>query len=90
MVKSHQIKSNYRVPRKNKEDTYGAPPGFSRTVLATKMCTSSNWHSVYIIILWAVETKQLNQKFELKTTKQLFQRTLFHSILNDLAYRRSQ
>jgi hypothetical protein len=50
MFKSHLIKSNHRVLRKNEVDTYGAPvfaSDYSTTVLATKMCTNSNEHSMY-------------------------------------------
>ncbi len=47
-----------RVLRKNKVDTYGAPifaPDYSSaTVLAAKMCTKSNDHSIFILFLsWA-------------------------------------
>ncbi len=55
MFKSLQIKSNYRVPRKNKVGTYGAPvwtPDYSTTVLKAKMCFNSNEHSMYIKFLW--------------------------------------
>ena len=54
MLKSHTIKSNHRVLRKNKVDTYGAPvfaPDYSTTVLAA-MFTYSNEHSMYIRFLW--------------------------------------
>jgi hypothetical protein len=37
MFKSILIKSNHRVPRKNKVDTNRAPD-YSATVLAAKMC----------------------------------------------------
>ncbi len=40
MFKSHQIKSDHRVLRKNKVDTYGAPvfaPEYRATGLAAKM-----------------------------------------------------
>ncbi len=53
-VKSHLIKSNHRDPRK-KVDTCGAlviAPYYSATVLAAKMCTNSNGHSMYIRFLW--------------------------------------
>jgi hypothetical protein len=54
MFKSHLIKSNHRVLRKNEVDTYGAPvfaPDYSTTVLATKICTNSSEHSNHIIFL---------------------------------------
>jgi len=47
---SNKIKLNYRVLRKNEEDTYGAPvfaPDYSAAVLAAKMCTNSHEHSMY-------------------------------------------
>jgi hypothetical protein len=55
MFKNHQIKSNHRVLRKNKEETHGPTvfaPDYTTTGLATKMCTKSNEHSMYIIFLW--------------------------------------
>jgi hypothetical protein len=57
MFKRHQIKSNNRVLRKNKVDTYGAQvfaPDYSATVLAAKMCTHSNQHYMCIRFLWLV------------------------------------
>jgi hypothetical protein len=53
--KSHKIKSNHRVLRKDKVDTYGVPvfaPDSSATVLAAKLCTNSNEHSTYIRFPW--------------------------------------
>jgi hypothetical protein len=50
MFKSCQIKSNYKVPKKNKIDTYEAPVfavDYSGTVLVAKICTNSNEHSMY-------------------------------------------
>jgi hypothetical protein len=50
MFKSHLIKSNHTVPMKNNVDTYGAPvfaPDFSATVLAAKIFTDSDEHSMY-------------------------------------------
>ncbi len=44
MFKSHEIKWNLRVLRKNKVDTYGAHvfvPDYRATILAGKMCTNS-------------------------------------------------
>jgi hypothetical protein len=43
MFKSHQIKSDHRVLRKNKVDTLFAPD-YSANVLAAKMCTNSSDH----------------------------------------------
>ncbi len=40
MLKNNVIKSNHRVIRKNKVDTYGAPK-YSATVVADKMCTNA-------------------------------------------------
>ncbi len=44
MLKSHVIKLNHIIPRKNEVDTHGAPacvaPNYIDTVLAAKMCTS--------------------------------------------------
>jgi hypothetical protein len=40
MFKTHEVKSNHRIPRKNYVDTYGAPvfaPEYSATGLAAKM-----------------------------------------------------
>jgi hypothetical protein len=51
MFKSHKIKSNHRVLRKNKVDTYRAPvfaPDYSNTALAAKMCINYHGHSMYI------------------------------------------
>ncbi len=51
MFKSQLIKSNHRVLRKKEVDTYGASvfaPDYIATVLAAKMCTNSNEHSMYI------------------------------------------
>jgi len=53
--KSHRIKSNHRLPRKSIVGTYGATvfaPDFGTTVLAAKMCTNSNEHSMYVRFLW--------------------------------------
>ena len=57
--KSHLVKSNHRVLRKNKVDTYGAPvfaPYYSPIVLVTKMCTNSDEHSLYILLLGLILT----------------------------------
>ncbi len=46
MFKSHLIKSDHRVLRKNEADTYGQPvfaPDYSAPGLATKMWTNSQW-----------------------------------------------
>jgi hypothetical protein len=50
VFKTHQIKSDHRVLGKN-----GAPvfaPDYSATVLAVKMWTNSNEHSLYVRFLW--------------------------------------
>jgi hypothetical protein len=55
MFKCHQIQSNHIVSRKNEADTYGASvfaPNYSATVLAAKMHSNSNEHSLYIRFLW--------------------------------------
>jgi hypothetical protein len=54
MFQSHEIKSNHRVLRKNKEHTYGAQsvaPDYTASVLATQMCSNTNEHSMYIRFL---------------------------------------
>ncbi len=46
MFKSHYIKSDHKVLRKNSVDTYGAPvfaPDDNATGLAAKMWTNSQW-----------------------------------------------
>jgi hypothetical protein len=46
MFKSHLIKSDHRVLRKNEADTYGPPvfaPDYSAAGLATKMWANSQW-----------------------------------------------
>ncbi len=48
MFKSHLIKSNHTVQRKNKVGTYGAPD-YSATVLAAQKSANSNEQSVYIL-----------------------------------------
>jgi hypothetical protein len=50
MLKSHLLKSNHRVLRKNKVDTYFLPD-HSATVLRAKMSTSPNEHTLYITLL---------------------------------------
>jgi hypothetical protein len=45
MFKGCAIKSNHRVLGKNKLDTYGSTV-YSTTVLAAKICTNSNEHSM--------------------------------------------
>jgi hypothetical protein len=47
------LKSNHRVPRKNKVDTHGTPVLhlIVAPVLVAKMCTTSNEHSMYIRFL---------------------------------------
>jgi hypothetical protein len=65
MFKSHQIKSNHRVLRKNEVDTCGAPvfaPDYSTTVLAAKMCTNSTEHSMYNIFLRRQPTVLTSQR----------------------------
>jgi hypothetical protein len=50
MFKSHQIKSNHRVLRKNEVEIYGAPvfaTDYSAIVLAAIICTNSNVHCMY-------------------------------------------
>jgi len=59
VLKSHQRKSNHRVPRSKEVDTYGAQvfaPDYSATVLAAKMCTNTNEHSMYIRFLCMLST----------------------------------
>jgi hypothetical protein len=54
IFKSHKIKSNHRVLRKNEVDTYGSlvfAPDYSNTGLAAKLCTNSNEDSIYIRFL---------------------------------------
>ncbi len=66
MFKSLQIKSNHRVLRKNKVHTYGAPiftPDYNTTVLAAKICTNSNKHSMYIRFLWRYQNNQQSINF---------------------------
>ncbi len=49
------MKSHHRVIRKNKLDTCGTPvfaPDYSATVLAAKMFTNSNDHSMYFRFIW--------------------------------------
>ncbi len=56
MFKSHSIKSNHRVVRKNEVDTNGQPffaSDYNTTVLAAKTRTYSNEHSMYIRFLCA-------------------------------------
>ncbi len=46
MFKSHWIKSNHWVLRKNEVDTYGVPvfaPDYNATGLADKRWTNSQW-----------------------------------------------
>ncbi len=55
MFKSHLIKSNHRVLRKNEVDTYGAQVfanDYSAIVLEAKMCTTSNGQSMNNRFLW--------------------------------------
>jgi hypothetical protein len=55
MSKSHQRKSDHRFLRKNSVYTYGAPvfaPNCSTTILASKICTNSDDHFMYIRFLW--------------------------------------
>ncbi len=47
MFKSHKIKSNNRVLRKNNVDTYD----YRATVLGAKMCINTNEHSMDIRFL---------------------------------------
>ncbi len=54
MFKSHLIKSNDRVLRKNEVDTYGAPvfaPDHKTSSTTAKMCTLSFGHCIYIEFL---------------------------------------
>ncbi len=47
MFKSHKIKSNHRVLRKNEVEIFGTPvfaTGYSTIVLAAIICTNSNVH----------------------------------------------
>jgi hypothetical protein len=67
MFKSHQIKLNQRVPRKNEVETYGAPvfaPDYSTTVLGAKMCTDSNEHSLNVKFLQINFTNIFSAKAE--------------------------
>jgi hypothetical protein len=55
MFKSYRIKSNHSVRKKNYLETNGIPvfaTDGSTTVLAAKMCTNSNEHSMYVRFLW--------------------------------------
>ncbi len=50
MFESHLVKSNHRVLRKNKVDTYGAPVlclTIAPLFLPAKMCTDSHEHFMY-------------------------------------------
>ncbi len=52
MFKSHYIKPNHRVQRKNEVDTYGASvfaPDYSVTASTAKLCINSIEHSMYSI-----------------------------------------
>ncbi len=60
MFKSHQIKSNHRVLSKNEVYSNGLPvfaPDYMPTVLAAKMCSNSNEHSMNIRFLWLLLKK---------------------------------
>ncbi len=62
MFKSHKIKFNQRVLRKNEVVTYGTPifaPDHSNAIWAAKMCTNSNEYSKYIGFLWKQHCKGL-------------------------------
>jgi hypothetical protein len=51
-------KSNHRILRQNKVDTYGAPvfaPDYNTTVLAAKMCTNSNENYMFIRSLCSIQ-----------------------------------
>ncbi len=51
MFKSHKIKFNQRVLRKNEVVTYGTPifaPDHSAIILSAKMCTNSIKYYIYI------------------------------------------
>ncbi len=55
MFKSHKIKFNQRVPRRNEVDTYGAPifaPDHGDAISAAKMCTNSIECSILILDLY--------------------------------------
>jgi hypothetical protein len=58
MIKSHQIKSNHRVLRKNEIYTNGAQV-FRTTVWAAKMCTHSNEHCVIMNFYGMLDEKTL-------------------------------
>jgi hypothetical protein len=49
MFKSHIIKSNHRVLKKNRVDTNA--PDYSAYILAAIMCSNSHEHSMYIRFL---------------------------------------
>jgi hypothetical protein len=54
MFKSHKIKLDHKVLRKNKIAAHGVSvfaPDYSASVLAAKMCTNSDEHSMNIICL---------------------------------------
>ncbi len=54
MFQSHQIKSNHRVLRKNKEHAYRAQSvasDYTASVLAVQIYTNTNEHSMYIRFL---------------------------------------
>jgi hypothetical protein len=74
--KNHLIKSNCRVLWKNEVDNYGAPvfaPDYSTFVLAFKMFSNSNEHSMYIRFLWSFYKSTTNCKAALtRATKRTY------------------
>ncbi len=63
MCLSQKIKSNHRVIRKYEVDIHGAPvfePDYITAVLAAKMCTISNEHSMYTRSLCLGHSGQIN------------------------------
>jgi hypothetical protein len=58
-----KIISNLRVPKKYEVDSYGGrvfATNYSATILATKICTKSNEHSMYVRYLWFAITVLLH------------------------------
>jgi hypothetical protein len=67
MFKSHKIKLNQIILKKNIVNTHGAPvfaSSYSATILAPQMCTFSHEHSMYIRFLYYFTTA-LNYKKKL-------------------------
>jgi hypothetical protein len=63
MFQCPKIISNHRVLKKNEVDSYGGlifAPDDSDTILAAKVCTKSNEHSIYVRCLWFAITVLLH------------------------------